>query len=78
MLSTVLKSKTAIHVNISIMRISTKLKSFHALEQRVDNKVTNLEKNVTEVFKLVFQRLDEIREFDKVINKRKIGHRKDD
>jgi hypothetical protein len=76
MLSTVLKSKTAIQVNISIMRIFTKLRSFHALEQRVDNKVNNLEKNVTEVFKVVFQRLDEIQEFDKVINKRKIGLRK--
>ena len=77
MLSTVLKSKTAIQVNISIMRIFTKLRSFHALEQRVDNKVNSLEKNVTEVFKVVFQRLDEIQDSEQLINRRKIGLRKD-
>ncbi len=73
MLSTVLKSKTAVQVNISIMRIFTKLRSFHALEQRLDNKVNSLEKNITEVFKVVFQRLDEVQKVEEVSKRRKIG-----
>ncbi len=47
MLSSVLNSKQAIKVNISIMRIFTKLRSFYALEERTDRKVDSLEQNVT-------------------------------
>lgn len=43
MLSGVLNSNRAIEVNISIMRIFTRLRSFHALEERVDRKVDRLE-----------------------------------
>ena len=57
MLSSVLNSKQAIEMNISIMRIFTKLRSFYALEERVDRKVDRLEQNVTQVFKVVFERL---------------------
>ena len=60
MLSSVLKSKQAVQVNISIMRIFTKLKSFYALEEKIERKMDKLEQNVTKVFKVVFERLDSL------------------
>ena len=65
MLSSVLNSKQAIKVNISIVRIFTKLRSFYALEERMDRKVNSLEQNVTQVFKIVFERLDNLEEIPK-------------
>ena len=54
------------------MRIFTKLRSFYALEERMDRKVDRLEENVTQVFKVVFERLDNIE--NKTFNdKKKIG-----
>ena len=74
MLSSVLKSKHATLVNISIMRTFVKLRSYIALEDRVDRKITNLEQDVTKVFKLVFERLDKLEEMDlPKDNQRKIG-----
>jgi hypothetical protein len=58
MLSTVLNSKKAIQVNIAIMRIFTKLRSFLVLEKELVNRMGNLEKNTAEVFKVVFEKLD--------------------
>lgn len=69
MLSSVLNSKQAVQVNISIMRIFTKLRSFHAFENRIDKKFYSLEQNVTQVFKAVFERLDAIEGVD--INKKR-------
>ena len=43
MLSSVLRSDRAIEVNISIMRIFTKLRSFLLLEKDLNDRVTNLE-----------------------------------
>jgi len=60
MLSTVLNSEVAIDVNISIMRIFTKLRSYYALEERMDRKVDQIKENVNQVFKVVFQRLDDL------------------
>jgi hypothetical protein len=71
MLSTVLNSKQAIKVNISIMRIFTRLRSFHALEERIDRKVDKLEQNVTQVFKFVFERLDNLEDVAIIQKKRK-------
>lgn len=68
MLSAVLKSDRAINVNIAIMRIFTKLRSFYSLEDRIERKVDQLEQNVTQVFKVVFERLDNLEEV--VINKK--------
>jgi hypothetical protein len=62
MLSSVLNSKQAIGVNIAIMRIFTKLRSFHLLEKDLVNKIDKLESDVTDVFKVVFERLDGIGE----------------
>lgn len=69
MLSTVLNSEVAIEVNIAIMRVFTKLRSFYALEERMDRKVDRLEENVTQVFKVVFERLDNLDEV--AINQKK-------
>ena len=69
MLSAVLKSDRAIEVNIAIMRIFTKLRSYYALEERMERKFGKLEQNVTHVFKVIFQRLDNLEEVK--VNQRK-------
>jgi hypothetical protein len=60
MLSGILNSERAIEVNIAIMRIFTKLRSFLMLEKQLVDKVDKLGSDVTEVFKVVFERLDKI------------------
>ena len=60
MLSGILNGNRAIQVNISIMRVFTKLRSFYALEGMMDRKVNKLEQDVTQVFKVVFERLDNL------------------
>jgi hypothetical protein len=60
MLSSVLKSKQAVQVNIAIMRIFTKLRSFLLFEKELANRVDTLENNTTEVFKVVFEKLDNL------------------
>jgi len=60
MLSSVLKSEQAALVNIAIMRIFTKLRSFTMLEKELVNRINNFEINTTEVFKIVFERLDNL------------------
>lgn len=62
MLSSVLKSSKAIQINIAIMRIFTKLRSFLLLEKDLNNRVTNLEQGTSQLFKVVFERLDNIEE----------------
>ena len=81
MLSSVLNSKQAIQVNISIMRIFTKLRSFLLFEQSLNDRIDKLERTTTEIFQVVFQRLDNIDE--KITpklapNRRKIGLNNDD
>jgi len=62
MLSGTLKSDRAIDVNIAIMRIFTKLRSFLVLEKELTSRIDTLEKSTAEVFKVVFEKLDS---FDK-------------
>ena len=69
MLSSVLKSERAAQVNISIMRTFVKLRSYYALEDRIERQVDDLEQNVTQVFKVVFERLDNLEEV--AINQKK-------
>lgn len=78
MLSSILNSNTAIDVNIAIMRVFIKLRSFYALEERVERKIETLEDNVTQVFKVVFERLDNLEgpAFPQK-NKKKIGLKDD-
>ena len=62
MLSSVLKSDQAALVNIAIMRIFTKLRSFMILEKELVTRINRLEADTTEVFKVVFEKLDALDE----------------
>ncbi len=58
MLSSVLNSKEAIQVNI--MRTFTKLRSFLAMDGSHKHQVNNSEKGTNQLFKIVFEKLDQI------------------
>ena len=75
MLSSVLKSKQAVQVNISIMRIFTKLRSFLMLEKENSKKINSLETGTNQLFKIVFERLDNLEDKLPTLDKdrRKIG-----
>jgi hypothetical protein len=76
MLSSVLTSKNAIQINIAIMRTFTKLRSFLALENSLNRRMENIEENTTKLFKIVFERLDDVEEIVMPIyekNRKKIG-----
>lgn len=60
MLSGILNSVRAIAVNIAIMRIFTRLRSFLAMENSLTDKVTKLEEGTNRLFKIVFERLDSL------------------
>jgi hypothetical protein len=80
MLSSVLSSERAVDINIAIMRIFTKLRSFHALESNLAIEVKELKNNSNRLFKIVFERLDSIEEdlTPKLpSNRKKIGIRSD-
>jgi hypothetical protein len=62
MLSGILNSPRAIQVNISIMRIFTKLRSFLLMEKSLNEKVNQLEHGTNQLFKTVFERMDSIEE----------------
>lgn len=73
MLSGILNSDRAININISIMRIFTKLRSFHALETNLSGEVKELKENSNKLFKVIFERLDSIEDdlIPKLPNQRK-------
>ena len=80
MLSSVLSSERAVDINISIMRIFTKLRNFQTLESNIANEVKELKDNSNRLFKIVFERLDSIEEdlTPKLpANRKKIGIRSD-
>jgi len=60
MLSSVLNSEQAILVNISIMRIFAKLRSFLLLEKEINERMDKLEVETNEIFQVVFKRLDTV------------------
>ncbi|QDK41584.1 ORF6N domain-containing protein [Bacteriovorax stolpii] len=62
MLSSVLQSKEAIQVNITIMRTFTKLRSFLAMESSLKEEVDHLKTSTNQLFKVVFERLDNLEE----------------
>lgn len=81
MLSSVLTSERAAQVNISIIRTFVKLRSFLAMEGTLTEKVGILEKSTNHLFKVVFERLDNLEEGLPSLPKerKKIGlSRKDD
>ncbi|PIP89007.1 MAG: DNA-binding protein [Bdellovibrionales bacterium CG12_big_fil_rev_8_21_14_0_65_38_15] len=62
MLSSVLNSEQAVQVNIAIMRIFTKLRSFLLLENDLKQRMDKLEVGSNHLFKIVFERLDDLDE----------------
>lgn len=60
MLSSVLTSERAVEVNIAIMRTFTKLRSFLLMESAILNRMDKLEVDSTQLFKIVFERLDKV------------------
>lgn len=75
MLSGILNSERAIAVNIAIMRIFTRLRSFLLLEQELRNEIKNLKKGTNGLFKIVFERLDSLEDETPSLksNRKKIG-----
>lgn len=73
MLSSVLNSEKAIQINVSIMRIFTRLRSFLMLEKNLSERVTKLEQGTNQMFKVVFERLDN---YEETITPRLPGNRK--
>ncbi len=73
MLSSVLKSEKAIQINVSIMRIFTRLRSFLMLEKDLSDRVTKLEQGTNQIFKVVFERLDN---FEEMVTPKLSGNRK--
>lgn len=73
MLSSILNSDQAISVNISIMRIFAKLRSFLLLEKEINERMDKLEVETNEVFQIVFKRLDAV---EKIIISKLSPHRK--
>ena len=62
MLSGILNSDRAVSVNISIMRIFTKLRSFYMLEKDLARQMDELKDDTNRMFKVVFERLDDLEE----------------
>ena len=62
MLSSVLNSKRAIHVNIQIMRTFTKLRSMLASNVQLARKLKSLENKYDEQFKVVFEAIYKLME----------------
>ena len=60
MLSSVLNSDKAVLINIAIIRIFTKLRSFLLLEKGLNERMSRLESGTNKIFKVVFERLDAI------------------
>lgn len=80
MLSSVLNSEKAILINISIMRIFTRLRSFLMLEKDLTDKVTKLEQGTNQMFKVVFERMDSYEEMltpKLPVHRKKVGLKND-
>jgi thymidine phosphorylase len=72
MLSTVLKSKRAVHVNITIMRAFVKLREMVAAHKDLAKKLEELEKKYDAQFRVVFDAIRELM-IPTEEDKRKIG-----
>jgi hypothetical protein len=76
MLSSVLKSPQAVQVNIAIMRIFTRLRSFLLLESELRREMDDMKDGQEQLFGVVFERLDGIEESLKPrlpANRKRIG-----
>ncbi len=73
MLSSVIQSKKAIEVNIAIMRIFTKMRSFLILESELKKEIHELRDDTGKMFQIVFERLDNLEEKPIPTTRKKIG-----
>jgi len=64
MLSSVLKSKRAIHVNIQIMRAFTQLRQMLSTHQDLKKKIETMEKKYDQQFQVVFEAIKQLLEAD--------------
>ena len=76
MLSSVLRSKTAIHVNIQIMRTFTKLRELMATHKDLKRKIDQMEKKYDDQFHVVFDAIRNLMTPPEP-KKRKIGFNRD-
>ena len=60
MLSSVLKSKRAIHINVMIMRVFVKLRGIISSHKELADKLDSLEKKYDSRFKIVFDAIKEL------------------
>lgn len=72
MLSSVLNSERAIHVNIQIMRTFTKLREMLAIHKDLQKKIEEMEKKYDHQFKIVFDAIRQLLEVPEP-KKKKIG-----
>jgi hypothetical protein len=75
MLSSVLKSKTAIRVNIQIMRTFTKIREMIVSNKVLRGKIEALESKYDGQFKLVFEAIKRLIEKDRIEPAKTIGFR---
>ncbi|MBL7663502.1 MAG: ORF6N domain-containing protein [Bacteriovoracaceae bacterium] len=73
MLSSILNSEHAIKVNIAIMRIFMKLRGYHMLEKDLTQQMNELKNDTNKMFKIVFERLDDLETPLLPETRRKIG-----
>ena len=73
MLSSVLRSKRAIEVNIQIMRIFVRLRNIIESHSELADRLFDLEQRHEEKFKTIFNVIQELTKDKEVPNKRKIG-----
>jgi hypothetical protein len=71
MLSSVLKSERAAMVNIAIMRTFVRLRSFLAMENSLQTQLDEFQKETQALFKIVFERIDNLDEAKIIYKKRK-------
>lgn len=76
MLSSVLRSKRAVQVNIEIMRAFVKLRKMLTSHKELARKLADLEKKYDEQFAIVFEAIQQLLEEDEK-PKKKIGYIKE-
>jgi len=78
MLSSVLKSKRAVLVNISIMRTFVKIRALLNSDETLSERLRKLEKGTDIMFRVVFERLDKLESEVPVLpkNRKRIGIKK--
>jgi hypothetical protein len=77
MLSSILNSENAILINISIMRTFVKIRKVLGADETLSDKLSDLEKGTDKLFRMVFERLDNLEEVTPVLpaRRKKIGLR---